>query len=194
MNIYIPYTYLIGWTHLNKYYYGVRYSKKCNPSDLWVSYFTSSKIVKHYRVEHGEPDVIQIRKLFDNPQSARLWEYKVLKRLGCIKDTKWLNQSNAGETFFFVERSPEHRKKQSIALKGRKLGPQSEEQKRNKSIRMTGVKRGPQSPEHKAKRAAAMKGQKRSEEAKQNIRLARLDYIAKQNQQLIQSNSSTYDR
>lgn len=24
-----PYTYLIGWSKLNKWYYGVRYSKKC---------------------------------------------------------------------------------------------------------------------------------------------------------------------
>jgi len=158
MDIYIPYTYLIGWSHLNKYYYGVRYSKKCNPSDLWVIYFTSSKIVKHYRIEHGEPDVIQIRKLFHNPQSARLWEHKVLKRLNCVKDTKWLNQSNNGETFFSIERSPERRQKQSIAMTGKKFGPQSEEQKRNTSIRMTGVKRGPQSPEHKAKRAASRRG------------------------------------
>jgi hypothetical protein len=62
MNIYIPYTYVIGWSSLQKYYYGVRYAKNCNPLDLWVSYFTSSKRVAHYREKFGEPDIIQIRK------------------------------------------------------------------------------------------------------------------------------------
>ena len=36
-----PYTYLIGWSNLNKFYYGVRYGKGCHPSDLWVKYFGS---------------------------------------------------------------------------------------------------------------------------------------------------------
>jgi hypothetical protein len=36
MNIYnTPYTYLIGWSNQNKYYYGVRYAKDCHPNDFW---------------------------------------------------------------------------------------------------------------------------------------------------------------
>ena len=62
----IPYTYLIGWSKLNKYYYGVRYAKNCHPSDLWTKYFTSSKYVKQFREENGEPDIIEIRKTFSN--------------------------------------------------------------------------------------------------------------------------------
>jgi len=33
----MAYTYLIGWSKLKKYYYGVRFAKKSNPKDLWVN-------------------------------------------------------------------------------------------------------------------------------------------------------------
>ena len=91
MTIYTPYTYLIGWTTHNKWYYGVRYSKKCNPSDLWVKYFTSSDYVRSFREEHGEPDVIQIRKTFSDDNSARLWEMKVLQRMRVLTREDFLN-------------------------------------------------------------------------------------------------------
>ena len=87
----IPYTYLIGWPLLNKWYYGVRYAKKCHPADLWVSYKTSSKIVKNFVSEHGDPSVIEVRKQFLTINEARLWESKVLTRLQVTKNTKWLN-------------------------------------------------------------------------------------------------------
>lgn len=81
----IPFTYLIGWSKTKIFYYGVRYANKCNPTDLWTIYFTSSKHVKKYRQEHGEPDIIQIRKTFNDSSSALTWEAKVLKRLNCAK-------------------------------------------------------------------------------------------------------------
>ena len=90
----VPYTYLIGWTKHNKWYYGVRYGKKCHPDDLWVTYFTSSKIVRHCRKEYGEPDIIEIRKTFDSPEKALKWETKVLQRINVIKEEKWLNITN----------------------------------------------------------------------------------------------------
>lgn len=95
MNIYnnIPYTYLIGWSKLNKWYYGVRFSKKCHPTDLCKTYFTSSKHVHEYIKIYGIPDIIQIRKTFDDPKKARLWENKVLRRLNVIHDIKWINKS-----------------------------------------------------------------------------------------------------
>ena len=60
----IPFTYLIGWTSHNLWYYGVRFAKGCNPRDLWTTYFTSSEKVKQTRQELGEPDVIEVRKIF----------------------------------------------------------------------------------------------------------------------------------
>ena len=70
----VPYTYLIGWKYLNKFYYGVRYAKDCDPSDLWSKYYTSSSIVKSFCKKYGNPDIIDIRKTFENQQEARLHE------------------------------------------------------------------------------------------------------------------------
>jgi hypothetical protein len=89
-----PYTYLIGWSHTKTYYYGVRYAAHCNPSDLWVTYFTSSKHVKNYREENGEPDIIQIRKVFNSTTSARSWEEKLLKRIDASSRSDFLNKAN----------------------------------------------------------------------------------------------------
>lgn len=92
--MHIPYTYLIGWTKQNKWYYGVRYAKLCYPGDLWVKYFTSSNIVKQFRIEYGEPDVIEIRKTFNDSKSAKLWEEKVLKRLRVVQSDNWMNKND----------------------------------------------------------------------------------------------------
>jgi hypothetical protein len=90
------YTYLVGWKHLNKFYYGVRYCKNCSIESLWTTYFTSSKIVKEYRSKYGEPDVVEIRKEFDQKEKAFLWEQKVLRKLGVPHNEKFLNQNIGG--------------------------------------------------------------------------------------------------
>lgn len=99
------YTYLIGWSTLNKYYYGVRTSKKATLADLWVTYFTSSKRVKEIAAKNGPPNVIQIRKIFDTPQAAILWESKVLTRLRVHKklSDKWINLTNNRAVFLTSE-------------------------------------------------------------------------------------------
>lgn len=87
------YTYLIGWLHLNIFYYGVRYAIGCDPSDLWVKYFTSSKEVKKFREEHGEPNLVQIRKIFGNDiEKAKLWESRVLTKFKVATNDKFLNK------------------------------------------------------------------------------------------------------
>lgn len=116
MNIYIPYTYLIGWTNHNKWYYGVRYAKKCNPNDLWVKYFTSSKKVKEFRKNHGEPDIIQIRKTFLDSKSAKLWEDRVLRRMKVHINDLWINIRK--DTFNGVVITDEMRKKNGDAHRG----------------------------------------------------------------------------
>jgi hypothetical protein len=87
----IYYTYLIGWSNHNKWYYGVRYSKDANPDELWKRYFTSSKVVKYFMEVNGDPDIIEIRKTFDSPVKARVWESKVLNRMRVSSDNKFLN-------------------------------------------------------------------------------------------------------
>jgi len=95
-----PYTYLIGWTEHNKWYYGVRYAEGCAPSDLWVKYFTSSKIVAKFRESFGEPDVIQIRKIFESKEKAAIWESKFLVKVNAASSEKWLNRNNNDGKFF----------------------------------------------------------------------------------------------
>lgn len=36
MDIYTPYTYLIGWSKQNKFYYGRRTAKNCHPKEFWI--------------------------------------------------------------------------------------------------------------------------------------------------------------
>lgn len=89
-----PYTYLLGWSNLNTFYYGVRYATNCNPSDLWTKYKTSSKYVKQVVSEHGEPDIIEIRKIFSDKRLAKKWEDIVLRRIGAVSNPKFLNKAN----------------------------------------------------------------------------------------------------
>jgi hypothetical protein len=100
-----PYTYLIGWSTHNKWYYGVRYAKNCHPKDLWVTYFTSSSSVKKMREILGEPDVIQVRKLFDCPSKACTWEVRVLQRLKVPKNKNFLNGHAGGHGYNALEQS-----------------------------------------------------------------------------------------
>lgn len=93
----IPFTYLIGWSGHDLWYYGVRYANKCNPLTLWTTYFTSSKRVNYLRSELGEPDIIQIRNVFSDPAKAREFEHKILKnkKLNVVKNKKWINASDS---------------------------------------------------------------------------------------------------
>jgi hypothetical protein len=88
----IPYTYLIGWSTQNKWYYGCQYHGKSDPKDLWSHYFTSSEAVKSFREEYGEPDQILVCETFDTALEAKQWEEEVL--LAVPKEHRklyWLN-------------------------------------------------------------------------------------------------------
>jgi hypothetical protein len=93
-NEHVPYTYLIGWTKHDKWYYGVRYAKHCDPTDLWITYFTSSDYVRRFVEEFGQPDVIQIRKTFDAVDDARKWEERVLRRMRVVLNERWINKTD----------------------------------------------------------------------------------------------------
>lgn len=108
MSIYTPYTYLIGWSKLNVWYYGVRTAKTykclyvsgCHPDDLWNVYFTSSPSVEQFREQYGEPDIIQIRKTFSDKKKAQNWESSVLQRIGAKYSDKWLNKHDSNNKNF----------------------------------------------------------------------------------------------
>ena len=88
---YQPYTYLVGWSKHNMWYYGARYAKGCNPDDLWVTYIRSSREVAKKLLEIGEPDIIQIRKRFKTALLTRLWEANVLLKMNVTEKKEWLN-------------------------------------------------------------------------------------------------------
>jgi len=160
----LPYTYLIGWSQHRKFYYGVRFAKNCHPDDLWVKYFTSSKHVKAFRQQHGEPDIIQVRYLFDSIDHAKDWEHRVLRRIHAVQRSDFLNRTdnkcrpnNKG-----LKRSEEFKQNLSRQFKGRRLT----EEHRHK-IAMGNS--GPRPASFGAAVSAAMTGMKLTEEHKRNI-------------------------
>ena len=172
MNIYQPYTYLIGWSKHNKWYYGVRFAKECHPSDLWVKYFTSSNKVKSLRKEIGDPDIIQVRKIFDDAKKARLWESKVIRRINATYDNRWLNQTDHNDKFYWEgPRGPfteEHKRKMSETRKGRKI---SEEHARKLH---EGRRKSKNSPEHMEAIRKHNLNKKASPETRLKLSLAKL--------------------
>ena len=89
-----PYTYLIGWPELGRWYYGVRYAKNCHPDDLWNPYKTSSNSVNEFIINYGPPAIKIIRKVFQSVDKARLWETKVLRRMQVVESDSWLNKTD----------------------------------------------------------------------------------------------------
>lgn len=89
------YTYIVFCIPTNQYYYGVRWGNKISPKeDLWVKYFTSSKLVKQLISKHGKDSFrTSVRKVFSSKEDAISWEETVLKRLNVLKNPNlWLNR------------------------------------------------------------------------------------------------------
>lgn len=90
----MAYTYVINCPD-GRRYYGVRYSKNCKETDMWVTYFTSSKEIKRMIDLYGKESFsFEIRKTFDDPIKARLWESKVLRRLHVRSNNNWVNKND----------------------------------------------------------------------------------------------------
>ncbi len=98
------YTYLVGWSKHGKFYYGAQWNKKANPDDLWTKYFTSSHHLKKFRDQHGEPDIVQVRKTFgDNAIACREWEERFLTRIRRRHIGQWLNVRATSNKWFAPE-------------------------------------------------------------------------------------------
>lgn len=178
MTIYRPYTYLIGWAEYNLWYYGVRYAKECKPEDLWLTYFTSSKRVKSTRALLGEPNVVEIRKVFNGAKEARAWEYEVIRRMNIVNDGRFLNSANGGKSFYQIgPLSQDTKQKMSLAKIGYNM-PNETKLKLSKALfgrklsaetknKMIGRKHN---EETKNKIRQAANNRKHSEETKQKLR------------------------
>lgn len=115
------FTYMLAWPKLNKFYYGVRYSDKATTSSIGTTYFSSSKYVKRFIEEFGNPTHIEIRRIFDSKLKAKRWEEKVIRRLGMIASDIWLNMGN-NNSFRDIIMNDEIRASISKAQKGKRTG------------------------------------------------------------------------
>jgi len=91
----IPYTYKLIFKPTNQYYYGVRWAKGCHPTDLFVSYFTSSKHINKLIKEYGvDSFIIKVTKTFNNKTDAVNHEKAVLTRVNAAVNGKFINKAN----------------------------------------------------------------------------------------------------
>lgn len=152
MSIYQPYTYVLTHLPTGRRYYGVRVVKGCSPSDLWASYYSSSKVVKRLIAEDGYSSfAFEVRKVFKTRTEAQKWEHKVLRRLKAAQSDRWLNLSNGAGTFYFKEHTETSKGKLRKSAVGRVILPSTKEKM---SFAATGRKA---TPETKLKMAAARK-------------------------------------
>lgn len=94
-----PYCYLIGWTQHNMWYYGRRTAEGCHPSEFWKKYKTSSNHVDEFVEKFGDPDHIEIRRVFDDTRTCERYESRVLERFDVANNPKFLNKTNGDEMF-----------------------------------------------------------------------------------------------
>jgi len=102
MKEYKPYLYRLCWSSTNKHYIGIEYKQSrliANPENLWVTYFTSSNHVSKYIEEHGQPDIIEVRKTFNNRQDVVDYETKLLHKLNARNNNTLLNVSEGASGF-----------------------------------------------------------------------------------------------
>lgn len=174
-NSYVPYTYLLCFKPTGQLYYGSSYTaskyKMAHPTRFWVTYFTSSNVVKSLIKEYGKDAFeFEIRKTFDSPEKAIIWEDRILKKFNVAKDSKWLNKSNGnGKGFVCLSTSEETRQKQSISAKKRVRTPRSQETKDKISKALLGRIRPAFSEETRKNMSNGQKGKIISEAQKQLI-------------------------
>lgn len=93
--LFIPFTYLVRHIPTNRVYYGVRYSSRSNPNDLWTTYYTSSKQVHKLIDEYGVDSFeFEIRRTFSDSEKAKKWENTVLRRINARGHHQFINVSN----------------------------------------------------------------------------------------------------
>jgi len=153
MSIY--FTYHLYHIPTGKNYYGVRYADGCNPSTLWTTYFSSSKVILTLIEEYGKDSFIPtVRKTFLLKEAAIQWETKFLQKIDAANNPLWLNQSNGDKNFRgAIICSEETRRKMRKA----KIGKTHTEETKQK-MRQSRKNRPPITKETRQKMCIANKG------------------------------------
>jgi len=151
MSIYTPYTYLVKFKPTGAVYYGSRTKQGCDPSDLWTSYYTSSKTVRQLIKQHGKDAFeVEVRRTFATKAQAIQWEHRVLARVDAARNPLYLNKNNGDRKFYG-----------STTMLGKK---HTEDARRRMSINSSGEKNPmygkPKSEETRRKLSEAHKGKK----------------------------------
>jgi hypothetical protein len=118
-----PYTYLIKCPD-DRVYYGVRYARNCDPSDLWVTYFTSSNRIRQLVEQYGRDSFkTEIRRTFKDAETAREWETRVLERMKVKHDRRWINvTTNRGLPAWVGDKNPSKRLEVRMKISEAKRG------------------------------------------------------------------------
>lgn len=117
-----PFTYYVENHTTGLKYYGVRYAKGCHPSDLWQTYFTSSRVIKNLLIQYGKGDfTVKVRRTFESKEEAIEWEARVLTRIDASRSPNWINRTNGNGRWFNqggYRHTDKARRRQSISKKG----------------------------------------------------------------------------
>ena len=166
----MAYFYLLKHKQSGKQYAGVRYAKDCDPSELLVKYFTSSRRVKNLLGD--DPHCFEIVEtiLFDNKEKAIEYELDYIKKHSAHLSDEWFNQAAAKAI------NPEAAKQTCLERYGVESWTQTAEYKTSGLGFKVGNKHGcfSRSEETKQKISEAFKGRVFSEEHKQKIRERRI--------------------
>ena len=117
----VAFTYLLRHKPSGKLYYGVRCCRNAHPSQLWTTYFSSSRVVKKLIARDGaDAFTAEVRQVFETKDKALAWEHRFLMKVNAAGSDLWLNRFNGGRRFVCDGHKAETKRKISEALKGRK--------------------------------------------------------------------------
>lgn len=164
-----PFSYHLYHVPTGRHYYGIRYRRGCKPSDLWSTYFSSSKRVEELIEEYGADSFrVRVRRTFRTGAEALAWEEKLLTRIDAASRPDWINESNGGKNF----RPPKRHTRKTKALlskriTGKKRSEETKRRMRESAIRANAKRKASghvyakASPERIEKIRAARQGTKK---------------------------------
>lgn len=95
----LEYTYTLLFKPTQQKYHGCRFSEKCHPSELWISYFTSSSLIHELINIHGR-ESFEILEIVEYPNGGAYdAETIFLQEHDCANNIEWLNLSNNSKNY-----------------------------------------------------------------------------------------------